>query len=72
MCISALIMGISSISLFFLFKANFEFIYKHGRDAIMDGALRQLLELCFYSIISMLSYIVFKSCERVSVDKILK
>jgi hypothetical protein len=72
MCLSALAAGISSYNLFVFFQANFRFIAENGLYALQEGALEQLFTLCVYGLLSMVSYIVFKSCEKILVEKLLR
>ena len=72
MSIAAIVLGISSYNLFFLFKANLTFIADYGWQAVADGALQQLAELCVYGFFSIVAYVIFKACEKVLVELILK
>jgi hypothetical protein len=46
-----------------LLRANAELLAVHGWQAVMDGGLRQLVELLVTGYASMLCYVVFKACE---------
>ncbi|MFZ4125106.1 MAG: hypothetical protein ACOYJ2_03420 [Rickettsiales bacterium] len=72
MAIAALVAGTTSLNLFYLFKANIEFIREYGIMALRDGAFSQLLELMAYGVLTVAAYIVFKACEKVLVDRLLK
>lgn len=72
MAISALVFGLSTFKLFHLFRANLTFIYKYGWWALEEGGLQQFIELCGNGVISLSAYLVFKACERVLVDAMLK
>jgi hypothetical protein len=37
---------------------------EHGWQAVMDGALQQLVELLTTGYVSMAAYVVFKACEH--------
>ena len=52
-----------TVNLGFLFMANAAFIADNGWVAVMDGGLVQLAELVTKSYLSMLAYVVFKTCE---------
>jgi hypothetical protein len=58
------VFGSGSLNLFFLLKANGQLLAEHGWQAVMDGALQQLLELLITGDISMAAYVVFKACEH--------
>lgn len=72
MCASVFIFSVSSVNIFFLLKANLGFIAEHGADALAEGALMQLFELTGLSLVSAFFYIVFRACERVLVERLLK
>jgi hypothetical protein len=55
--------GAGTLNLFMLLKANAELLAAHGWQAVMDGGLRQLVELLLTGYASMLCYVVFKACE---------
>lgn len=55
--------GIGSLNLFFLLQANARLLLEHGWMAMMDGGMRQLLELLATGYGSMAAYTVFKACE---------
>jgi hypothetical protein len=55
--------GVGTLNLFMLLKANADLLAAHGWDAVMDGGLRQLVELLVTGYASMLCYVVFKACE---------
>lgn len=68
MLCSALVFGLSSYNLFFLFKANIQLVLDYGIMALKDGALSELIKLVAYGIIGLLSYLIFKACEKLFVD----
>jgi len=55
--------GVGTFNIFMLFSANADFILRHGWQALMDGAARQLAELLVTGYLSMAAYVVFKACE---------
>jgi hypothetical protein len=55
--------GAGTLNLFFLLRANAELLAEHGAQAVMDGGLRQLVELLLTGYAGMACYVVFKSCE---------
>lgn len=62
--------GVGTLNLFMLLKATAELLAAHGWQAVMDGGLRQLVELLLTGYASMLCYVVFKACEYNLVRKI--
>ena len=64
MGLSFLAFGGGTLNLIYLFQANARFIAEQGWQAVMDGALLQLLELVVTGAVSMAAYVVFKSCEH--------
>ena len=56
--------GAGSLNLFFLLKANTQFLAEHGWMAAMDGGLQQLVELLATGYLSVAAYVVFKACEH--------
>ena len=61
--LSFLIFGAGSLNLFFVLHANLSLIAEHGWLALVEGAAVQLLEILLTAYVSMLAYILFKSCE---------
>jgi hypothetical protein len=55
--------GVGTLNLFFLLRANAELLADNGWQAVMDGGLRQLVELLVSGYASMVCYLVFKACE---------
>ena len=62
--------GITAVNLFFVFKANLDFLAAHGRMALEEGGLLQLLQLLLASLLAMAFYLLFKVCEKVLVDSL--
>ena len=63
--------GAGTLNLFVLLRANAELIATHGWQAIMDGGLRQLLELLLTGYASVGAYVVLKVCEFALVRQIV-
>ena len=63
LCLAFFVFGIGTLNLFMLLSANFNLLYEHGWQAVMDGGLRQLLELLATGLVSMAAYVIFKTCE---------
>jgi hypothetical protein len=54
--------ALTSYNLLMLFTANFHFVSEYGVMALMEGGLRQFLELVVYGYLSLGFYILFKGC----------
>lgn len=72
MCASIFIFTATTVNLYFLLTANLRFLTEHGLTAIMHGGLVQLAELIGYCLIAAVSYTIFRACERVLLDWLLK
>ncbi len=55
--------GAGTLNLFVLLRANAALIAEHGWQALVDGGLRQLLELLLTGYTSVAAYVVLKACE---------
>jgi hypothetical protein len=64
--------GVASYNLIMLLHANLELFWSYGLDVIMEGALRQLLELIGLGYFALLCYLGFKCCEKLLVDGLTK
>lgn len=64
--------GLASLNLLYLIRANADLVLHHGAMALLDGALQQLLELLGLGFSGLAMYLVFKLCEHILVDKLLK
>jgi hypothetical protein len=62
--LSFFVFGTGTLNLFYLFRANSDFLWMHGWQALMDGGFAQLAELLVTGYFSMAAYIVFKACEH--------
>lgn len=69
MIVAALVFGLSSYNIFFLFKANIALVIDYGVMALFDGALLQLVYLLLYGGVSLVALILFKSCEKIIIAK---
>ncbi|MEO6321282.1 MAG: hypothetical protein ABIR56_11415 [Polaromonas sp.] len=56
--------GVGTLNLAHLLLANAAYISDYGWTAVMEGGLHQLAELVVKSYLSMLAYVVFKTCEH--------
>jgi hypothetical protein len=70
MGVFALSFGLTSLNLFMVLHANLELIAAHGIMALRDGALAQLAELIGYGYLSVISFVLFKACEKVLIEYI--
>ena len=64
--------GGGTINLIMVLKANIDLLTSYGWQAVMDGGLRQLLEIVITGYLSMAAYVIFKVCEHVLVDHIVE
>lgn len=72
MCASIFVFTATSVNLYFMLTANFRFLSEHGLTAIMHGGLVQLAELIGYCLIAAASYTIFRACEKILLDWLLK
>ena len=70
MTLSFLVFGLLSLDLVKLVSANAGFLWRAGWDGLMDGGFAQLLELAASAVAAIASYLVFKLCEHVLVDRL--
>jgi hypothetical protein len=61
---SFFVFGAATVNLGRLFLANSRLLRDYGWQAVMDGALSQLLELVATGYLGMAAYVVFKTCEH--------
>jgi hypothetical protein len=57
------VFGVATFNLFMLLKANTDLLREYGWQAVMDGGMRQLVELLLTGYGSLAFYLVFKVCE---------
>ena len=62
--LSFFVFGAGTVSLGLLFAANVRLLGEHGWQAVMDGALWQLVELVSTGYLSIAAYVVLKTCEH--------
>jgi len=55
--------GVGSLNLFYMMQANTQLLLEYGWMGIMDGGLRQLLELLGTGYACVALYTIFKTCE---------
>jgi len=71
MGVFALAFGLLSLNLFTILRTNFDLIAKHGAMALTDGDFVQLLGLIAYGYLAVISFLLFKVCEKVLVERLL-
>jgi hypothetical protein len=59
-----------TLNLLHALGANFDFLWMYGGDAIHDGGLRQFVEMAISGYLAAASYVVFKVCEKVLVERL--
>jgi hypothetical protein len=64
MGLGLLVFGACTVNLGLLLMANVELLRNYGWQAVMDGALGQLVELGLTGYAGLVAYVVFKSCEH--------
>ncbi|MDP9043528.1 MAG: hypothetical protein M3O01_01860 [Pseudomonadota bacterium] len=62
--VSFLAFGLGTLNLGRLLLANAHLLSQYGWQAVMDGALQQLLELMGTGYLSVAAYVIFKTCEH--------
>jgi hypothetical protein len=72
MGLSFLLVGLISLNLIYLFRANLEFVLENGLMGLRDGGLLQFLQLLISGYLGMALYALFKACEKVVVDRMLE
>ncbi len=64
--------SLQTVEIFHMLSANLDFIARHGAVALMEGAARQFVGLLAGLVGALVSYLVFKACERVLVDRMTR
>jgi hypothetical protein len=67
-----LLFGVTSVNLFMLLKMNIDLFLEYGLMVIDDGALQQLLELLGSAYLSMLFWLLFRLCERIIIERMIR
>lgn len=65
-----LMFGFTSVNLFVVLKANIELFLEYGAMVIEDGALQQLIEVIGSCYLSIVFYVLFKTCERILIERL--
>ena len=69
MGVSFVVFGLVTLNLLHTLGANFEFLSTYGLDAVRDGGLMQLLQMVVSGYFAAASYVIFKVCEKVLVER---
>ena len=69
MGVSFVAFGLMTLNLLHTLGANFEFLSMYGLDAVRDGGLLQLLQMVVSGYFAAASYVIFKVCEKVLVER---
>ena len=64
--------GVTSVNLFVLLKMNIDLFLEYGLMVIEDGALQQLAQLLGCAYLSMLFWLLFRLCERIIVERMIR
>ncbi|WP_197457374.1 hypothetical protein, partial [Crenobacter luteus] len=62
--------GLATLNVIALLQANLQLVAEHGWMALMDGALRQFVELMASGYLGLVCWLLFKSCEKLLVDRL--
>ena len=68
---SFVLFGFITLNLLHTLMANFEFLSMYGVEAVREGGLLQLFEIVGSGFIAALSYVIFKVCEKVLVERLI-
>ena len=69
--VSFVLFGFITLNLLHTLMANFEFLSMYGVEAVREGGLLQLLEIVGSGCFAAASYVVFKVCEKVLVERLI-
>ncbi|MEB0140173.1 MULTISPECIES: hypothetical protein [unclassified Undibacterium] len=64
-----LVFGLLSLDLVKYVSSNTSYLLNYGVEALLDGGLRQFIELCLTSLLAVLAYLGFKLCEHALVAR---
>jgi hypothetical protein len=59
-----LIFGACTVNLGLLLMANLQLLQNYGLQAVMDGAIAQLVQIVLTGYAGLVAYVMFKSCEH--------
>ena len=67
---SFVLFGLLTLNLLHTLGANFDFLSTYGIDAVREGGLLQLVQMVVSGYVAAASYVVFKLCEKVLVERL--
>ena len=70
MGVSFVLFGLVTLNLLHTLSANLEFLSSYGFEAVREGGLWQLVELVGSGYVAAASYVFFKLCEKVLVERL--
>jgi hypothetical protein len=70
MGLSFVLFGLVTLDLLHTLGANFTFLSTYGADAVREGGLVQLAQMIASGYFAAASYVVFKLCEKVLVERL--
>ena len=70
MGLSFVVFGLVTLNLLHTLGANLAFLTSYGVEAIREGGLLQLVELVVSGYLAAASYVFFKLCEKVLVERL--
>ena len=70
MGLSFAVFGLVTLNLLHTLGANLEFLSMYGAEAVREGGLWQLVELVVSGYLAAASYVFFKLCEKVLVERL--
>ena len=69
--ISFVVGGLLTLNLLHTLMANYEFLSMYGVQAVRDGGLWQLVQIVVSGYLAAASYVLFKLCEKVLVERLI-
>ena len=69
--LAAIVFAYSTFNLFSHAMANLEFVFKYTWTAVLNGALVQAIELLLMGGISLICWLIFKTCEQILIGRYL-
>jgi hypothetical protein len=70
MGVSFVLFGLVTLNLLHVLSANLDFLSSYGFEAVREGGLWQLVGLVLSGYGAAASYVFFKLCEKVLVDRL--
>jgi hypothetical protein len=70
MGVSFVLFGLVTLNLLHVLSANLEFLTSYGFEAVREGGLWQLVGLVLSGYGAAASYVLFKLCEKVLVERL--